>query len=148
MEHTTCVGCGAQNLKTDPQCLTCGKLLLIRPAPLPVETVEAELEPIPSFWETPTGQRRIALLSGGVMLLCLWVILRGIFGIMLIPLAICAGLWELNEWSKERKLAREFESARNKEELQATLARHARPDRIVQTRSGPMEVRGFDSRLD
>ena len=67
---------------------------------------------------------------------------------MLIPLAICAGLWELNEWSKERKLAKEFESARNKDELQATLARHARPDRVVQTRSGTMEVRGFDSRLD
>ena len=151
MEHLLCPSCGAQNLKTDLQCLSCGKSLIVRATPSrPVEPLllskqtQAEI----SFWETPTGQRRIALLSGSVMLLCLWVILRGVFGVMLVPLLIAAGIWELCAWSREREQNKRFEQARDKETLQAELARHDRPDRFVQTKSGPVKVRGFDSRLD
>lgn len=151
MEHLLCPSCGAQNLKTDLQCLSCGKSLITRPAlsrpvepSLPAEQVQAET----SFWETPTGQRRIALLSGGVMLVCLWVILRGVFGMLLVPLLIAGGIWELCAWSREREQNKRFEQARDKETLQAELARLDRPDRIVQTKSGPVHVRGFDSRLD
>jgi hypothetical protein len=151
MEHIICPSCGTSNLKTDLQCLSCGKSLIVRttpsrpvePAPLS-EQAQAEI----SFWETPTGQRRIALLSGSVMLVCLWVILRGVFGMMLVPLFIAGGIWELCAWSREREQNKRFEQARDKETLQAELARLDRPDRVVQTKSGPVNVRGFDSRLD
>jgi hypothetical protein len=101
-----------------------------------------------AFWETPQGQRRIALLSGAVMLLMLWLVLRSFFGILIIPLALCAGLWELHEWGKEWELAKRFEHIDNEAMLQAELARLDRPDRVVQTPSGRVEVRGFDSKLD
>lgn len=149
MEHVACPACGSPNLTTDPQCLSCGTSLLVRPVPTPMPVSAMEPETAPSsFWETPTGQRRIALISGSVMLVCLWVILRGVFGFMLIPLLVAAGIWELCAWSREREQNKRFEGVRDKATLQAELARLDRPDRIVQTKSGPVSVRGFDSRLD
>ncbi|WP_395142786.1 hypothetical protein [Armatimonas sp.] len=148
MEHLVCPSCGAQNLTTDPQCLACGKSLITRAVAIKPPEPEGNTEPDLSFWETPTGQRRIAILSGGVMLLCLWVLLRGIFGVMLIPLAICVGLWELCAWSRQREQDKRFEHVHDKASLQAELARLDRPDRVVQTKSGPVSVRGFDSHLD
>lgn len=145
MEHVTCPQCGAANLTTDPQCLACRASLLARPsAPPPVvELVSAE-----PYWETPQGQRRIALISGSVLLIGLGVLLQGLFGIMLIPILCCAGIWELIQWSRERQQAKDFERAYDKESLQAELARYDRPDTYVQTRSGVIKVKGFDSRLD
>jgi hypothetical protein len=90
----------------------------------------------------------MALLSGGVMLICLGILFQGIFGIMLIPLLICAGIWELCAWSRQREEDKRFEQVHDKATLQAELARHDRPDRMVQTKSGPVKVRGFDSRLE
>ncbi|MCX6367664.1 MAG: hypothetical protein NTX57_13300 [Armatimonadetes bacterium] len=149
MEHIICPSCGAKNLKTDFQCLSCSKSLIVRAAAIapsepPTESAEAES----SFWETPVGQRRMALLSGGVMLICLGILFQGIFGIMLIPLLICAGIWELCAWSRQREEDKRFEQVHDKATLQAELARHDRPDRMVQTKSGPVKVRGFDSRLE
>lgn len=145
MEHVTCPQCGAANLTTDPECLACGASLLARPsAPPPV----VELAPAESYWETPQGQRRIALISGSVLLIGLGVLLQGLFGIMLIPILCCAGIWELIQWSRERQQAKGFERAYDKESLQAELARYDRPDTYVQTRSGVIKVKGFDSRLD
>lgn len=149
MEHIVCPSCEAQNLKTDPQCLSCGASLIVRAAAivrpeLPAEPAQPEL----SFWETPTGQRRIALISGAVLLICLGILLQGIFTMAMIPLLIAAGLWELCAWSRQREEDKRFEQVQNKETLQAELARHDRPDRIVQTKSGPVKVRGFDSRLE
>ena len=148
MEHIICPSCGAQNLKTDFQCLSCSKSLIARVAAAPPPEPPREAEPTSSFWETPAGQRRMALLSGGVMLICLGILFQGIFGIMLIPLLICAGIWELCAWSRQREEDKHFEQVHDKATLQAELARHDRPDRMVQTKSGPVKVRGFDSRLD
>jgi hypothetical protein len=151
MEHTTCPSCGVQNLKTDLQCLSCGKSLIVRAvtaAPTMPHAQAERTQPETSFWETPTGQRRMALLSGSVMLVCLWVILRGVFGMLLVPLLVVGGIWELCAWSREREQNKRFEQVADKETLQAELARLDRPDRIVQTKSGPVSVRGFDSRLD
>ena len=149
MEHIACPRCEAQNLKTDLQCLSCGVSLIVRATVVsPAEQAVDPEEPELSFWETPTGQRRIALLSGTVLLICLCILLQGIFTMALIPLLIAVGLWELCAWSRQREEDKRFEQVQNKETLQAELARHDRPDRIVQTKSGIVKVRGFDSRLD
>lgn len=145
MEHIACPQCGASNLKTDPQCLSCGATLFTRQStPPPV----VELTPAEPYWETPQGQRRIALISGAVLLIGLGILLQGLFGIMLIPILCCAGIWELIQWSRERQQAKDFERAHDKESLQAELARYDRPDKYVQTKTGILHVKGFDSRLD
>lgn len=82
------------------------------------------------------------------MLICLWVLLQGFFGIILVPLLIAGGVWELCAWSRERELDKRFERPHDKESLQAELARLDRPDRFVQTKSGPVFIRGFNSRLE
>ena len=147
MEHLPCPKCGASNLKTDHQCLSCGEQLLKRSTPPVPPQPTVPLAPPEPYWETPQGQRRIAILSGIVLAIGLWILLGQIFGFMLIPILICAGIWELKEWYKDRKLDQEFAQAKDRAELQAVLARHDRPDRIVQTYHGNVHVQGFDSRL-
>jgi hypothetical protein len=148
MEHYPCPACGGPNLSTDPLCLDCGAPLQARAAtPLPAE---AAAPPVP-WWDAPQNQRRIAFVSGGILLAGALFLLPGllIFWPFVAGLALWGGLMELRDRAADAAFARNVErGGGDRVALQAELARLHRSDRFVQTGRFPVHVRGFDSRLD
>lgn len=163
MERTPCPSCGAANLVTDPHCLACGAALRVRSAPVPAPEPASDdaLEPEPErpggvrgFFDlaTEAGQRRTAIASGMVMLLCLLVLLPEflmIFGGLIPGLLLLGWVMEARDRARDRAFEEGVKrGGGDRAALQAELARLHRPDRFVQTGRFPMKVRGFDSRLD
>ena len=150
MERKSCLACGGENLLTDLSCLKCGAALhrsASRIAAEPTEEAPARV----TWWDTQQGQRRIAFLSGAVMLACLLFLLPGLlmtFGGLIVGLCVIGGFWELRDREANRAFTRGVErGGGDRAAVQAELARHHRPDRMVNYGHGTVPVRGFDSRL-
>lgn len=149
MQHIPCPSCGAPCLATDLTCLGCGKAL--RTLPSPTEPAPEPEPPTVPWWDAPQNQRRIAFVSGAVLLAGALFFLPGL--LILWPfigfLLVAELVMSARERAENAVFVRNVErGGGDRAALQAELARHARPDRIVHGYKGtPITVRGFDPRL-
>lgn len=162
MERSPCPNCGAPNLATDLQCLTCGAALRASPAVAPppeLEADDAELSPpatgVRAWFDlaTDAGQRRTALASGIVMLACLAYLMPGmlmLFGGLVPGVLLLGWFMEARDRAQDRAFVEGVKrGGGDKVAVQAELARLHRPDRVVRIGGRlPVSVKGFDSRLD
>lgn len=172
MDRLICPACGDSNWETDPTCLSCGESLACqqrKPPPNGPESADdcAGMAPaaqsdsagnvrgIRAWFDLATelGQKRVAILSGIVMLLCVGFLLQGLMPFV-IGIACALGavefFWEMRERRFQQRFVAGVEAGGgDKAALQAELSRLHRPDSFrVGPKGASVPVKGFDSRLD
>ncbi len=102
---------------------------------------------------TPSGQRRTALVSGALMLVCFALLIQPI-ALPLLSVVAMIMVWEWLAGSRERARERQFlrdleAGGGDKTALRAALGRLHRPPSVVKgPRGADIPIAGFDGRLD